>query len=173
MAEHHNIKQILTLARDLVCKVQMLIENKWLCCPLRLPTVAAQLLRIYEDKGKHAPHHTLPFTVLAAINLPGLNHLPVGVVTWCVTFFIYCTFRGKKKNKIPQVSSSILVHLWDFYFLAKMQSWIQPEIIFMKQNQEMIVYYGYLILNVNFLSKTFYCVCFNIGHRAKVNSYPS
>ncbi|GAA6224769.1 small G protein signaling modulator 1 isoform X2 [Lates japonicus] len=28
MAEHHNIKQILTLARDLVCKVQMLIENK-------------------------------------------------------------------------------------------------------------------------------------------------
>lgn len=32
MAEHHNIKQILPLARDLVCKVQMLIENKWLCC---------------------------------------------------------------------------------------------------------------------------------------------
>uniref|UniRef100_A0A1A8JZP6 Small G protein signaling modulator 1 n=1 Tax=Nothobranchius kuhntae TaxID=321403 RepID=A0A1A8JZP6_NOTKU len=28
MAEHHNIKQTLTLARDLVCKVQMLIENK-------------------------------------------------------------------------------------------------------------------------------------------------
>ncbi|XP_054466792.1 small G protein signaling modulator 1 [Anoplopoma fimbria] len=28
MAEHHNIKQILTNARDLVCKVQMLIENK-------------------------------------------------------------------------------------------------------------------------------------------------
>ncbi|XP_041855952.1 small G protein signaling modulator 1 isoform X3 [Melanotaenia boesemani] len=28
MAEHHNIKQILTLARDLVCKVQILIENK-------------------------------------------------------------------------------------------------------------------------------------------------
>uniref|UniRef100_A0A3Q3XIT1 Uncharacterized protein n=1 Tax=Mola mola TaxID=94237 RepID=A0A3Q3XIT1_MOLML len=28
MAEHHNIKQILTLARDLVRKVQMLIENK-------------------------------------------------------------------------------------------------------------------------------------------------
>ncbi|XP_029018041.1 small G protein signaling modulator 1 isoform X2 [Betta splendens] len=28
MAEHHNITQILTLARDLVCKVQMLIENK-------------------------------------------------------------------------------------------------------------------------------------------------
>ncbi|XP_055017509.1 small G protein signaling modulator 1 isoform X1 [Boleophthalmus pectinirostris] len=28
MAEHHNIKQIVTLARDLVCKVQMLIENK-------------------------------------------------------------------------------------------------------------------------------------------------
>nr|XP_020450044.1 small G protein signaling modulator 1 isoform X2 [Monopterus albus] len=28
MAEHHNIMQILTLARDLVCKVQMLIENK-------------------------------------------------------------------------------------------------------------------------------------------------
>ncbi|KAM9858895.1 small G protein signaling modulator 1 [Aulostomus maculatus] len=28
MAEHHNIKQILTLARDLVCKVQLLIENK-------------------------------------------------------------------------------------------------------------------------------------------------
>ncbi|XP_059193476.1 small G protein signaling modulator 1 isoform X2 [Centropristis striata] len=28
MAEHHNIKQIMTLARDLVCKVQMLIENK-------------------------------------------------------------------------------------------------------------------------------------------------
>uniref|UniRef100_A0A8D3E8N8 Small G protein signaling modulator 1a n=1 Tax=Scophthalmus maximus TaxID=52904 RepID=A0A8D3E8N8_SCOMX len=28
MAEHHNIKQILPLARDLVCKVQMLIENK-------------------------------------------------------------------------------------------------------------------------------------------------
>ncbi|KAF7661979.1 hypothetical protein LDENG_00248660 [Lucifuga dentata] len=28
MAEHHKIKQILTLARDLVCKVQMLIENK-------------------------------------------------------------------------------------------------------------------------------------------------
>uniref|UniRef100_A0A4W6GBD9 Small G protein signaling modulator 1 n=1 Tax=Lates calcarifer TaxID=8187 RepID=A0A4W6GBD9_LATCA len=28
MAEHHSIKQILTLARDLVCKVQMLIENK-------------------------------------------------------------------------------------------------------------------------------------------------
>uniref|UniRef100_A0A3P8RDQ9 Small G protein signaling modulator 1a n=1 Tax=Astatotilapia calliptera TaxID=8154 RepID=A0A3P8RDQ9_ASTCA len=28
MAERHNIKQILTLARDLVCKVQMLIENK-------------------------------------------------------------------------------------------------------------------------------------------------
>ncbi|XP_040010488.1 small G protein signaling modulator 1 isoform X2 [Xiphias gladius] len=28
MAEHHNIKHILTLARDLVCKVQMLIENK-------------------------------------------------------------------------------------------------------------------------------------------------
>nr|XP_061803895.1 small G protein signaling modulator 1-like [Nerophis lumbriciformis] len=28
MAEHHNIKQILTLARDLVYKVQMLIENK-------------------------------------------------------------------------------------------------------------------------------------------------
>ncbi|XP_070690030.1 small G protein signaling modulator 1 [Pempheris klunzingeri] len=28
MAEHHNIKQILTMARDLVCKVQMLIENK-------------------------------------------------------------------------------------------------------------------------------------------------
>uniref|UniRef100_A0A8C4HH00 Small G protein signaling modulator 1a n=1 Tax=Dicentrarchus labrax TaxID=13489 RepID=A0A8C4HH00_DICLA len=28
MAEHHNIKQILTQARDLVCKVQMLIENK-------------------------------------------------------------------------------------------------------------------------------------------------
>ncbi|XP_062273686.1 small G protein signaling modulator 1 isoform X2 [Scomber scombrus] len=28
MAEHHNIKQILSLARDLVCKVQMLIENK-------------------------------------------------------------------------------------------------------------------------------------------------
>uniref|UniRef100_A0A8C7X773 Small G protein signaling modulator 1a n=1 Tax=Oryzias sinensis TaxID=183150 RepID=A0A8C7X773_9TELE len=28
MAEHHNIKKILTLARDLVCKVQMLIENK-------------------------------------------------------------------------------------------------------------------------------------------------
>ncbi|KAK7934108.1 hypothetical protein WMY93_005004 [Mugilogobius chulae] len=27
MAEHHNIKQIVTLARDLVCKVQMLIEN--------------------------------------------------------------------------------------------------------------------------------------------------
>lgn len=32
MAEHHNIKQILTLARDLVCKVQMLIENKWSYC---------------------------------------------------------------------------------------------------------------------------------------------
>lgn len=30
MAEHHHIKQILTQARDLVCKVQMLIENKWL-----------------------------------------------------------------------------------------------------------------------------------------------
>ncbi|KAJ8263635.1 hypothetical protein COCON_G00160920, partial [Conger conger] len=29
MAEHHNIKQILTLARDLVCKVQTLIENKF------------------------------------------------------------------------------------------------------------------------------------------------
>ncbi|XP_028851837.1 small G protein signaling modulator 1 isoform X2 [Denticeps clupeoides] len=28
MAEHHNIKQILTLARDMVCKVQTLIENK-------------------------------------------------------------------------------------------------------------------------------------------------
>ncbi|KAM9743792.1 small G protein signaling modulator 1 isoform 2-T2 [Menidia menidia] len=28
MAERHNIKQILTLARDLVCKVQILIENK-------------------------------------------------------------------------------------------------------------------------------------------------
>ncbi|XP_010875079.3 small G protein signaling modulator 1 isoform X1 [Esox lucius] len=28
MAERHNIKQILTLARDLVCKVQTLIENK-------------------------------------------------------------------------------------------------------------------------------------------------
>ncbi|XP_053726870.1 small G protein signaling modulator 1 isoform X1 [Synchiropus splendidus] len=28
MAEHHNINQILTLARDLVCKVQILIENK-------------------------------------------------------------------------------------------------------------------------------------------------
>ncbi|XP_026117213.1 small G protein signaling modulator 1 isoform X3 [Carassius auratus] len=28
MAEHHNIKHILTLARDLVCKVQTLIENK-------------------------------------------------------------------------------------------------------------------------------------------------
>uniref|UniRef100_A0A3B3B764 Small G protein signaling modulator 1a n=1 Tax=Oryzias melastigma TaxID=30732 RepID=A0A3B3B764_ORYME len=28
MAEHHNIKKILTLARDLVCKVQILIENK-------------------------------------------------------------------------------------------------------------------------------------------------
>ncbi|XP_029999771.1 small G protein signaling modulator 1 isoform X2 [Sphaeramia orbicularis] len=28
MAERHNIKQILSLARDLVCKVQMLIENK-------------------------------------------------------------------------------------------------------------------------------------------------
>ncbi|XP_013869824.1 small G protein signaling modulator 1 [Austrofundulus limnaeus] len=28
MAERHNIKQTLTLARDLVCKVQMLIENK-------------------------------------------------------------------------------------------------------------------------------------------------
>ncbi|XP_051971873.1 small G protein signaling modulator 1-like isoform X2 [Xyrauchen texanus] len=28
MAEHHNIKQIMTLARDLVCKVQTLIENK-------------------------------------------------------------------------------------------------------------------------------------------------
>uniref|UniRef100_A0A8C1ZKI1 Small G protein signaling modulator 1a n=1 Tax=Cyprinus carpio TaxID=7962 RepID=A0A8C1ZKI1_CYPCA len=28
MAEHHNIKQILTLARDLVCRVQTLIENK-------------------------------------------------------------------------------------------------------------------------------------------------
>uniref|UniRef100_A0A672P686 Small G protein signaling modulator 1 n=1 Tax=Sinocyclocheilus grahami TaxID=75366 RepID=A0A672P686_SINGR len=28
MAEHHNTKQILTLARDLVCKVQTLIENK-------------------------------------------------------------------------------------------------------------------------------------------------
>ncbi|XP_009299657.1 small G protein signaling modulator 1 isoform X3 [Danio rerio] len=28
MAEHHNIKQILTLSRDLVCKVQTLIENK-------------------------------------------------------------------------------------------------------------------------------------------------
>lgn len=28
MAEHHNIRQILTLARDLVCKVQTLIENK-------------------------------------------------------------------------------------------------------------------------------------------------
>uniref|UniRef100_A0A8C5EZK0 Small G protein signaling modulator 1-like n=1 Tax=Gouania willdenowi TaxID=441366 RepID=A0A8C5EZK0_GOUWI len=28
MAEHHNIKQALTLARDLVCKVQLLIENK-------------------------------------------------------------------------------------------------------------------------------------------------
>ncbi|XP_068167465.1 small G protein signaling modulator 1 isoform X2 [Antennarius striatus] len=28
MAEHHNIKQILSQARDLVCKVQMLIENK-------------------------------------------------------------------------------------------------------------------------------------------------
>lgn len=28
MAEHHNIKQILTQARDLVRKVQMLIENK-------------------------------------------------------------------------------------------------------------------------------------------------
>ncbi|XP_056129870.1 small G protein signaling modulator 1 [Lampris incognitus] len=28
MAEHHNIKQILSLARDLVSKVQMLIENK-------------------------------------------------------------------------------------------------------------------------------------------------
>ncbi|KAM3867524.1 small G protein signaling modulator 1 [Diretmus argenteus] len=28
MAEHHNIKHILTLARELVCKVQMLIENK-------------------------------------------------------------------------------------------------------------------------------------------------
>ncbi|KAL2091838.1 hypothetical protein ACEWY4_011636 [Coilia grayii] len=28
MAEHHSIKQILTLARDLVCQVQTLIENK-------------------------------------------------------------------------------------------------------------------------------------------------
>uniref|UniRef100_A0A8C2WN00 Small G protein signaling modulator 1 n=1 Tax=Cyclopterus lumpus TaxID=8103 RepID=A0A8C2WN00_CYCLU len=28
MAEHHNLKQILTVARDLLCKVQMLIENK-------------------------------------------------------------------------------------------------------------------------------------------------
>ncbi|KAM9810649.1 small G protein signaling modulator 1 [Neosynchiropus ocellatus] len=28
MAEHHNINQVLTLARDLVCKVQILIENK-------------------------------------------------------------------------------------------------------------------------------------------------
>ncbi|XP_059921450.1 small G protein signaling modulator 1 isoform X4 [Gadus macrocephalus] len=28
MAEHHNIKQVLPLARELVCKVQMLIENK-------------------------------------------------------------------------------------------------------------------------------------------------
>ncbi|KAK1892378.1 Small G protein signaling modulator 1 [Dissostichus eleginoides] len=28
MAEHHNTKQILTMARDLVCKVQILIENK-------------------------------------------------------------------------------------------------------------------------------------------------
>ncbi|XP_017307063.1 small G protein signaling modulator 1 isoform X1 [Ictalurus punctatus] len=28
MAEHHNVKQILELARELVCKVQMLIENK-------------------------------------------------------------------------------------------------------------------------------------------------
>ncbi|KAM7019043.1 small G protein signaling modulator 1 isoform 3-T3 [Tautogolabrus adspersus] len=28
MAEHHNIKQVLTQARDLVCKVQILIENK-------------------------------------------------------------------------------------------------------------------------------------------------
>ncbi|XP_058230563.1 small G protein signaling modulator 1 isoform X2 [Hemibagrus wyckioides] len=28
MAEHHNVKQIMELARELVCKVQMLIENK-------------------------------------------------------------------------------------------------------------------------------------------------
>ncbi|KAI4877011.1 hypothetical protein NFI96_007101, partial [Prochilodus magdalenae] len=28
MAEHHNVKQVLALARDLVCKVQILIENK-------------------------------------------------------------------------------------------------------------------------------------------------
>ncbi|KAK3514908.1 hypothetical protein QTP70_034958, partial [Hemibagrus guttatus] len=28
MAEHHNVKQILELARELVCKVQVLIENK-------------------------------------------------------------------------------------------------------------------------------------------------
>ncbi|XP_046698212.1 small G protein signaling modulator 1 isoform X2 [Silurus meridionalis] len=28
MAEHHNVKQILELSRELVCKVQMLIENK-------------------------------------------------------------------------------------------------------------------------------------------------
>ncbi|KPP71177.1 small G protein signaling modulator 1-like [Scleropages formosus] len=28
MAEHHNVQQVLTLARDLVCKVQRLIENK-------------------------------------------------------------------------------------------------------------------------------------------------
>lgn len=38
MAERHNIKQILTLARDLVCKVQMLIENKWLCCLSSFPS---------------------------------------------------------------------------------------------------------------------------------------
>uniref|UniRef100_A0A8B9RC14 Small G protein signaling modulator 1a n=1 Tax=Astyanax mexicanus TaxID=7994 RepID=A0A8B9RC14_ASTMX len=28
MAEHHNVKQVLAMARDLVCKVQILIENK-------------------------------------------------------------------------------------------------------------------------------------------------
>ncbi|XP_072520553.1 small G protein signaling modulator 1 [Salminus brasiliensis] len=28
MAEHHNVKQVLAMARDLVCKVQTLIENK-------------------------------------------------------------------------------------------------------------------------------------------------
>ncbi|KAG9339575.1 hypothetical protein JZ751_023466, partial [Albula glossodonta] len=41
MAEHHNIKQVLTLARDLVCKVQTLIENK-LPSVLSVPAVSNQ-----------------------------------------------------------------------------------------------------------------------------------
>lgn len=184
MAERHNIKQILTLARDLVCKVQMLIENKWLCCLSSFPSEQGVTGCSSTREECTLSHIHEAFTII--LLLWALLTISLYVIRCClccqqvcenITLNI-CQYVEVKTNvklfnfqiflfffsEIPQVSTLVRVHLifsdkdgFSCTLQTKKQNWIQPETIFMgKIHCDNSLYWLFFVYKIELLKRYSY-----------------